>query len=351
MSDVVMWGLGWEAWLLPVIIFGPGFGFARRCRPKGDESFLGWVIDAAWIGMAITWLNVALVRETGITVRDQAAALIALSGVWFCAGMWWGRGHGRSRSLSLGERLGCVALVLALLILSFWRSNDIARPLHGHWHLEGADQWIHEALPVTADGAKEHGWPDAGAFSVVPTDGRIQLQAEAEAKGRLVLAVQGPVGSQLTVDGQSVVVEASVTVRPEEGAVRRYLDHGVGGLALPVDLKAGETLTLNTTGERVFVLPGADAVWSLHASGVLRFVHYYQLLNQVENQVWAQEMLKDRWATLNQPPGWSPLLTTATVLLVDDMPSAAWLFLWVLGPLPRPGAFAWRNKTHRGFSQ
>ena len=114
MSDVAMWGLGWEAWFLPFIIFGPGFGFARRCRPQGDDSLLGLVIDTAWVGMAITWLNVALVRESGLTADVHGLALVVLAGLWFVVGLWWGRGHGRPRTLALAERLGCAAVFFAV---------------------------------------------------------------------------------------------------------------------------------------------------------------------------------------------------------------------------------------------
>ena len=328
MTELPMWGLGWEAWLLPILLFVPGLGFARRFR--SDDAGLGLLIDSAWIGMAITWLNVALVREAGISPEHHLLALSMLAVAWTVVGFVWSRGQRAAWVFNQSARIGTVAVLLAVVGLSLWRSHDIARPLHGHWHLDGADEWRHEALPLSAQGAERHGWADAGAFSVIPVDGRVLIRADEPALGRLTLAVQGPIGSRMSLDEHSVEVQSSVTVREAEGPVRRYLAHGVAGFSLDIDVQAGETLTVETTGERIFVLPGADAVWSLHAAGVLRFVHYYQLLNQVENQVWAQEMLQDRWATLNQPPGWSPLLTTATVLLVDDMQSAAWLFLWVL---------------------
>ena len=330
MMDASMWGLGPWAWLLPIVIFGPGFGFAKGLRAGRDTGALGWIIDAAWVGMAITWIDVALVRELPIAASDQAAALVALALVWCIVGLVWARTVPSPTVFAQGERLGVAAIVLALVGLSLWRSGDMARPLHGHWYLEGADTWLHEALPIAAENAEPHGWPEAGAFSVVPQNGAIELIAREPASGRVTLAVQGPLGSRIATGESSASVAASVTALPEEGPVRRYLSHGVAGLSVDVDLRAGERMVVEAEGDRVFVMPGADAVWSLHAAGVLRYVHYYQLLNQVENQVWAQEMLEDRWATLNQPPGWSPLLSTATVLLEDDMQSAAWLFLWVL---------------------
>jgi hypothetical protein len=80
----------------------------------------------------------------------------------------------------------------------------------------------------------------------------------------------------------------------------------------------------------LFVLTGPEAVWSLHAAGRLRFVHYYQLLNQVENLDWAAEVLEDRRLVWNQPPGWTPLLAAAGAVAGHDMSTAGLLFLGVL---------------------
>ncbi len=117
---------------------------------------------------------------------------------------------------------------------------------------------------------------------------------------------------------------------PEEGPVRRYLERGTAGLVLEVDLAPGEELPVDMGGEALYLLPGSEAVWALHAEGELRYTHYYQLLNQVENQVWAQELLESRWFTWNQPPGWSPILASTVLLVGDDLPAANLLFLWVL---------------------
>ena len=144
--------------------------------------------------------------------------------------------------------------------------------------------------------------------------------------------MQGPIGATLTVNDQTATVQRSVTERDDEGAVRRYLNHGVAGVLASVDLSPGDSVEVQATGDTLFVLPGAESVWAAHADGSLRFVHYYQLLNQVENQVWAEEMMVDRWATLNQPPAWSPQLSLATVLMGNDMPAAGVLFVLVGRP-------------------
>ena len=77
----------------------------------------------------------------------------------------------------------------------------------------------------------------------------------------------------------------------EEGPVRRYLDRGVAGISIWADLQPGEYLGLDVVGDEVYLLPSSEAVWALHAEGVLRYTFHYQLLNQVENLVWARRCL------------------------------------------------------------
>ncbi len=320
--------------LLPLIIAGPGYGFARWLNRNQNVNQLQLLLDSAWIGMALTWMDVAIVRELHIASEHHAATLLLMATAWLSIGLFVSRGQGPSPLMSLPERVGSTGILLAVAILSMWRASDIARPLHGYWHLEGADEWRHEVLPIAPDEASApvytHGNPDAPAYSLHPIEGPIRLQANGDAAGTLIIAVQGPIGSTLRVDEQVAVVQQSMEEKEEEGPVRRYLKKGVAGLLVPVSLAKGESVTVHARGERVFVMPGADALWSLHAEGTLRYTHYYQILNQVENQVWAQEMLSNRRVTLHQPPGWSPLLSTATVLLTDDMQAGSILFLWVL---------------------
>ena len=321
------------AMLLPLIIGGPGYGFARWLHRDQRFNRLQLLLDSAWIGMALTWLNVALVREFQVASEHHVVALLMMATTWFLIGLLVSRGHPAAPPMSLPERMGGAGVLIAVAIVSMWRSSDIARPLHGYWHLEGADQWHHESLPITPDKASvpvAHGNPDAPAYSVYPIEGPIRLEATGEAHGTAIIAVQGPIGSTLRIGEQVAVVQASMEEKEEEGPVRRYLTKGVAGLLVPVSLSTGESIEVHARGDRLFVMPGADALWSLHAEGTLRYTHYYQILNQVENQVWAQEMLSNRRFTLHQPPGWSPLLTTATVLLVDDMQAGSILFLWVL---------------------
>ena len=334
MTDVgPFWGLGWSVWLLPFVLIGPGLGFARWLQGRSKTSGLRWFLDASWIGFAITWVNVALIRELGVAAEHHRAAVLAAALMWFAMGMWIGRTGGRLGRLQPAERIGAGGVILAVLAVSIWRAGDVARPLDAYWYLDGADKWQHEALPIHASETAEvtmHGSADSGAFSVIPREGRVSLLAASDTAGEITLAVRGPIGSSVAAEGERNQVATSMPGYPGEGLIRRYLDTGVAAIRVPISLRKGESIDVDVTGDRLFVMTTADAVWALHAEGTLRYVHHYQLLNQVENQVWADEMLEDRWATLNQPPGWSPLLTVATVVTGADLRAASVLFLLVI---------------------
>jgi len=330
----LFWGMGWMVWALPLVLVLPGYGFAQYWGRGEERPKLAVWLDATWIGLAITWLNIAVIRELGVPEANHQAAIIIAALLWAIGGHQLPKTQGPRPALPGPERLGLLALIAAIMLLGIWKAGDIARPLHGYWHLNGADTWEHEPLPIRPTSSvreiQEHGGPGSGAFSFEAPKTTTHLQAIGPSKGTMTVAIQGPVGSYVAAAGQTAQVQSSMVGEESEGLVRRYLDDGVAAVQVSVDLQSGDSIPLHAKGERIYLLTGADAVWALHAEGTLRYVHYYQILNQVENQVWAQDMLIDRWATLNQPPGWSPILSTATVLLETDLPAAGVLFLWVL---------------------
>lgn len=319
---------------LPGLLWAPGLGWALWLARRAPRSGLQLGVDSAWLGFGLCWIDVALARELGLRGEAAAWAQWALAATWAGLGLWLARGAPAPLPTPRRERVAGGLVALAVLGLALWKAPDLARPLDGHWYLEGADAEGREALALEpAEGwadARPIGWPEAGALELIPAGPTPTLLAPEGARGRVALAVRGPVGSRLRVGEQEVVVQPSVTEREDEGPVRRYLRAGVAGLMVDLSLAPGERLPLQVEGERVYLLPGTDAVWSLHAAGALRYVHYYQLLNQVENQVWAEEVLEHRWLTLNQPPGWSPLLATATLWVLPDLQAANALFLGVI---------------------
>ncbi|NOY27403.1 MAG: hypothetical protein GXP62_16175 [Oligoflexia bacterium] len=336
---------------IPTLMLNPGLGWARwlaarqAARPASTDApcraptALQIGLDAAWISMAWTWLAVALVRETGLRGDAEAYGLLALAAAFGLLGQWLDRDHHPASPPIPGERLGSAAVVVAVLLSALWRYGDLVRPLDGYWWMAGADDEGHQVLPIVAGqgfaAVTPLGWPESGALrlDLPPGDAPVQatLVASEAAKGRLILAVRGPIGSQVQVGDREATVARSIQEEGEDKPVRRYLDKGTAGLALDVDLKAGQAVAVQVRGDSLYVLPGTEAVWAAHASGDLRYTHYWQILNQVENLDWAAEVLDWRWFTLHQPPAWSPLLATSLLLGDGDLPGNNLLFLWVIG--------------------
>jgi len=331
------WSSAWPVMLLG-LLWAPGLGWARWLSRNQVVTGLQVGIDAAWIGMATAWVDVAIVREAGIRGADTAWWLLGLATAWAVTGLWMGRQAPSPKHTPGREVFGVFSVILAVVAVCMWRADDLARPLDGYWYLQGADEEGHETLRLNpGDGwasTQKEGWDEAGAWSGVPaatdTPTIIQLSAPDGAKGRVVVAVRGPLGSFVEARGERSTVAAKMVEKPDEGPVLRYLERGVVGMSLDLQLAPGQNQSLRVLGEQVYVLPSTEAVWALHAEGTLRYVHYYQLLNQAENQVWADEMLTTRRATLHQPPGWSPLLSVATVFMVPDLPAGGGLFVLVL---------------------
>ena len=325
--------------VVPVLLWTPGWGLARALTRAGDRaghSRLQRALDAAWIGMALTWLDVALVRELGLTGDSARWAL------WGLALLWAGLGEGAARRRPPAppaprpprERLGVALVLTAVIGVGVWRQADVLRPLDGYWYVTGAESASAAPLRLLPERGwlshSEEGWPEAAAAVLVPGEPPHTLTAPDGAQGRAVFATRGPVGATIRVGEQQATVARSMTEEPAEGPVRRYLDRGTVGVVVDLDLAPGESLEIETDGETVYALGSSEAVWALHATGELRYVHYYQLLNIVENQVWADEVRESRRFTWNQPPGWSPLLSAAGLVSMRDLPASNLLFLQVL---------------------
>ena len=332
-------GLPW--WLigligLPSLLWGPGLGWACWLNRRGRGTELQRGLDAAWIGMALAWIDIAILREAGLRGDEAGMAFVGLSAAWAVLGLLVGRRHLMMRPTPQRELVGVLAVLAVIAVVIGWRAGDLARPLDGHWYLHGADNEGHMPLALRPgmgwSSSEPIGWPESRAMRLVPNaeQARPTLVAEERVRGRIVAAVRGPIGSRIAIGEKVNVVEAEMAESPEEGPVRRYLTRGVAAVSAHVELEPGQVMALEVEGEEIYLFPGTDAVWSMHATGALRYVHYYQLLNQVENQVWAEEILDSRRFTWHQPPGWSPLLAVTVLLVQPDLPGANTLFLWVL---------------------
>lgn len=323
--------------LIPLLMWAPGLGWARYLARDKPLNRVHLSVHAAWLSMGACWFAVAFVRELGAT-SDTARGFIG--GIMLAIGVIGAlltRGLPKPPPTSKRERLGVLAVVIAVIGVGVWKHGDIERHLHDHWYTEGADQLADPPLLlVPGDGWADAGrhWPESGARQLKPSGGRGTLIAPKSAAGPVVVALQGPVGAWIEVPGQPKKrIAKSMTEKTDEGPVRRYQDRGVAAVLIDLKLAAGEALTVQTGGGpdvRVTVFPSTLAVWELHGEGVLRFTHYYQMLNQVENLDWADEVLTTRRFTINQPPGWSPILATAGLFLGNDLVTGNRLFLFVI---------------------
>jgi len=328
-AAIGVWGLPstFSAFLIPIgVVWAVGLPWARSQHGVGAMPLLRLVVDAAWFGIAFAVLQVAAMRLLSLpadAIWPLALGLGAL-GEWRCR-----RVEGVTVSpVSQGERRAVAAVVLAVVgaFLVWW--SPLQRPLEDFWWLDDVEEI--SPVSVSTEGFEAVGWPEAGVVSKLIDS---EVRFDVDSSGDLAILAQGEVGLVLKAQhSDGTVVESVLTAdpveRPEEGAVPRYLNRGVVGAVLPVDAPGQVTVSLSSAA-RVFLLPTPESAWSVHASGALRFVHYYQILNLVENQRWASEMLVDRWGTVSQPPLWSNLLALQT--LVDpDLPGASALFFWVL---------------------
>lgn len=366
LAACLAWGLG-APWLLtavlllPGLLWAPGSGLAARLDARGEQSRLGRLLDGVWLSLLLCWLGVSLGRELGIVGPTASVFHLAGAGAATVGGWLLGRSAAPASAAPRRESLGAVAVLVAVVGVFAWRSGDVLRPLDGYWYLEGAAEEGEQATFLQPgegwSSARGIGWEEAGAQVLVPEGPRQTLVAAAASAGPVVLAVRGPVGSRVAVEVGGQVFENTVQQTMKEASDpngdRRYLDRGVAAIRPAVELGAGDALEVELDGEALYLFPSAEAVWAAHAVGELRFTDRWQILNQVENLVWAQEILSWRRFTWNQPPGWSPVLALACQLLGLDMPAAGMLFLGVitlvglqsvrLGSLIAPGApsLAW----------
>jgi hypothetical protein len=335
---------------LPAVLWGVGNGWARWLG-KGERDPLQVGLDAIWISVLFLIPSLAVVKVAG----GGAGTLLATSAVFCGLGTWLGWSATPRRRLSPRAGVGLAVAALLLLGTAVWKREALGRPLDAFWYADGLEDMSATPVPWSP----EQGWDDntplgweelgVGRLDDAAADGgRLNIQE----RGHIVLLLRAPVGAGLrakqfrssvgdTVDDswtEWARVESDPTQLEEEGPVPRYLDRGV--VALPLDVQPGSWTVQVDSPEpvSVYVLPAQEAQWSLHASGDLQLVHYYQILNIVENQRWALELLdNDRWVTVNQPPLWTWVLATSSLLVSADVVGANLLFLAVLGILSVAG--------------
>jgi hypothetical protein len=339
------------AFAVPALLWFPGRGVARRLSRDPVER----VVLAFWVSalLAVPAVLVGMGTDLGGPGTLATAAVFTAASERLSAP--------RAQASPLAARLGSVAVIVIVLMLGWGWRDAVTRPMGVYWWSAAAETaWAGGETttpPSPGAGWRERrvvGWPEAQALELVPRAADPFLLGPAE--GPLVLILQGPVGAGMRVGAREVVIQANVEEQPEEGPVPRYLTRGIGAIALTTNLQAGERLQLRLSDPNrsvVYQLGGPDAVWALHADGALRFVHYYQLLNMVEQVIWARELYVGRRVTDVQPPLPSYVLAAPLVTAAGELPTANLTFLFELlmvglaGVLavqawaPRAPALAW----------
>ena len=322
------WALGLT--VIPAVLWAPGWGWARwlAARRGGPLSALQISLDATWIGIGLVVLSGSLVRELGLA----PGWLLPLSVLVGAPGLVlaWRR---REPALPMPDRrvllgLGAVALGVALVAVN--HAPGLVRPMDAYWWHGAPDQGTWQRTTLEAPDFEAIGWPEAGAMkaSLEPGEHRIVTTSQ----GPLLVAARGAMGTTISLSQEGLLDQATIESDPqeleEEGPVPRYLQRGVA--AAYAELSPGPvTLELDAPAT-VYIVPSQDAVWALDELGELRFVHYYQCLNIVENLRWARDTLIDLRATVNQPPLWAYVLAVPSALIDGDQKGAALIFLWVL---------------------
>jgi hypothetical protein len=325
---------------VPAMLWLPGRGFARRLSRDPLER----VLLAFWVSAVLTVVMVAVGVATGLGGAGALATAATLTALGERIAT------PRPSRWHRGARLGALAAIFAVAGIAFSWRDTIARPLDRHWWFTPAESsWENgrdTIAPTAGAGWRERrviGWPEATATALYPrTDAPFLL---GPADGPLVLALRGPVGATMSVADRQVIVAAAVEERTEEGPVDRYLASGTVGMALERHLDGGERLQLHLSDPAhsvVYLLAGPDAVWSLHATGELRYVNYYQILNMVEQVHWARELFGTRRVTDVQPPLPSYVLAAPLAVGAGEVPTTNVVFVLELAMVALAGVAAIR---------
>ena len=339
LAGFIAWAAAAPWWIVSslgvVSILGvTGWGWARwRCPRAG---MLQSIVDATWFGIGSTVIAVALARWT----NTGAATIWAISAASFAGGLYLGRKDLLPPTPSRRALFGIFILFGSIGLLAKAHSPSLSRGLDtGWWHPEVQEQLAEKHLQLTpSEDWKSPRWiggEEYGALSIVDPEGdggSLTLATD----GPIAVLLRGPIGAKIHLrDSTNQEVSGSIESHPiveeDEGPVARYLDHGMVAVRLEAN-KGILRIQLEKTGPdaQLYVLPGREAIYTLDRSGEAQFVHYYQLLNRVENQRWAVETLQERNLTINQPPLWSYVLALPAALVDGEMPAANMLFLFVL---------------------
>ncbi len=255
----------------------------------------------------------------------------------------------RDEALAPGPRVGVLAVLVAVGALAWSFADTLTRPLERHVWSDDVEQGAFTGtLPENTIGFVDARVGES--LRLLPR--RSEGALVGPMQGPVLLVLRGPVEATLEVGGSAAVpgvaviprgtpartmtVESDPVVNADEGPVPRYLDRGATTLRLDRGLQPGERLRLgfsHAMDSVLYVVPSTDALWDLHGRGELRHVHYYQLLNMVEQVRWARELYEDRRVTTVQPPLQAYVAAGPLGMTHGDLPTQAVLALGTLAVL------------------
>lgn len=295
------------------LLWAPGAGWASQ-ESDPLKRFIKTCIYAA----LISTISVIIARWTAL----EAPGLLATAATFGALGYVYPAVPLRKVSL-------WPLFLLIPLLLS--QSDALQRPLDAYFYTADAEEDWEGQLPDPAAGWQGRVHPVEGAWRLRPTMARPMLLGPSS--GELLLLLRGPVGAKMKVGEQSVTIQRDVVENVEEGAVPRYQDAGIAAIRVKADRDAGEQWPLSFSDpahSTFYILANPEALWELHGNGELRFSHYYQLLNMVEQLRWAEELLQKRSVTDVQPPGWSYILAGPLAVGGGEMVAVHAVLAWVL---------------------
>lgn len=302
---------GWSPWVIvPAVLWAPGAGFARALGGDPVRQGITSVVIAGLGAAAAVWMA----RVLGL---GAAGVLAGVTTVWALGHSLPARETERGQGWMWGGRWAALLVLLAIPL----RGSDWVRPLEAHWWAEEAEADFSGTLPGVGTGWKTP-VEGEGVLQLFPRRSDPELLGPMD--GELWLVFQGPVGATMGVGSETLTIRADVTVNEEEGPVPRYQGRGVAAVKWTEGLQPAEPLWFRFSqpeDSSVYLISSGEALWDLHAAGRLRFVHYYQILNMVEQLRWAEELLGRRTVTDVQPPGWSYLLA-GPLALAPGLPTA-----------------------------
>lgn len=308
---------------IPALLWWPGRGIAARLTTDP----LARIVLAFWISVTGMVAAVLIAAWTGLGGPGVLAFAVTLTA------------FGERLSplpaarVARGPSIGAFAVVLAVGFAAWDHRTQLTTPMDGWWWSPDVEStWERPAaLPQAGAGWTTRTKFGAHAWKLEPRVGDPFLLGPGN--GGAILVLRGPVGATMQVRDRTVAVQASPVEDREEGPVRRYRDRGTVAVAVKITLDAGERLAIRLSqplASTVYLLGSEAGIWELHGAGELRFAHYYQLLNMVEQVDWATELYADRRVTDVQPPLPSYVLAAPLGLTNGDLPTVNVLFLFEL---------------------